>query len=193
MTEASVGTQFSEQPVHSTPLKAGRQLPVFSSPDEALCMLTNDNIDVSATNSGDPSYKPTEESTITDDDVTDVDDIENISVVSDRKFLVFESCLKKLLRFCCKFGAVVEHTETFVRGSMLGAKLKGMNGCKLIWDSQPLLRKMPAGNFLVASAILFTGGQFTKFVDFAACLNKQMISKTTCFNIHSVYIFTSCV
>ena len=55
---ASVGTQFSEQPLQSTPLKAGWQLPVFFSPDEALCMLTDDNINVSAINSGVLSYNP---------------------------------------------------------------------------------------------------------------------------------------
>ena len=188
VTVASVGTQFPEQPLHSTPLKASRQLPVFSSPGEAASMLTDDNIDVSAIDSGDPSYNPTEESAITDGDVTDIDDSENISVVSDRKFIVFESCLKQLLRFCCKCGAVVVHTETFVRGSMLGAKLKCMNGCEVIWHSQTLLRKMPAGNLLIAGAILFTGGQFTKFAEFAACLNMQMISKTTFFSIQNTYL-----
>ncbi len=188
MRVASVSTQFPEQPLHSTPVKPGKQLPVFSSPGESFSMLSEDNHDVSAIDSGDPSYNPSEESTLTESELTDVGVCLSKSVISDRKFLIFENCLKQLLRFCFKCGAVVEHTESIVRGSMLGVKLSCMNGCELIWHSQPLIRKMPAGNLLVAGAILFTGGQFTKLADFATCLNLLMISKSTFFSIQSTYL-----
>ena len=58
----------------------------------------------------------------------------------ERKFLVFESCLKLLLKLCSKCGGTIfESTET-TSGSMFSVKMLCVNNHLISWNSQPLIK-----------------------------------------------------
>ena len=101
----------------------------------------------------------------------------------ERKFLVFESCLKLLLKFCSKCGGtILESTET-TSGSMFSVKMLCVNNHLTTWNSQPLIKNIAAGNLLSSAAILFSANKF---------LNLKFFSHTTFYNIHrqKKYLFS---
>ena len=107
----------------------------------------------------------------------------------ERKFLVFESCLKLLLNFCSKCGGtILESTET-TSGSMLSVKMLCVNNHLTCWNSQPLIKNIAAGNLLSSAAILFSGNTFSRVAQFASFLNLKFFSHTTYYNIQKKYLF----
>ena len=107
----------------------------------------------------------------------------------ERKFLVFESCLKLLLNFCSKCGGtILESTET-TSGSMLSVKMLCVNNHLTCWNSQPLIKNIAAGNLLSSAAILFSGNTFSHIAQFASFLNLKFFSHTTYYNIQKKYLF----
>ncbi|KAL1467217.1 hypothetical protein MTO96_042323 [Rhipicephalus appendiculatus] len=76
----------------------------------------------------------------------------------ERKFVVFESCLRQLLPVECNFCHTQYASKFSVVGSMLTVKSSCNNcGHMASWQSQPLIGDKPAGNVLLAAAILFSG------------------------------------
>ena len=63
----------------------------------------------------------------------------------EKKYLVFDSCLKKLLKRCPDCGDVIIQHETETIGSMLSIKLACHSGHTSYWDSQPMVKKKPFG------------------------------------------------
>ena len=107
----------------------------------------------------------------------------------ERKFLVFESCLKLLLKFCSKCGGTIfESTETTC-GSMFSVKMLCVNNHLTSWNSQPLIKNIAAGNLLSSAAILFSGNTFSHIAQFASFLNLKFFSHTTFYNIQNKYLF----
>ena len=107
----------------------------------------------------------------------------------ERKFLVFESCLKLLLQFCSKCGGTIfESTET-TSGSMFSVKMLCVNNHLTSWNSQPLIKNIAAGNLLSSAAILFSGNTFSHIAQFATFLNLKFFSHTTFYNIQNKYLF----
>jgi len=105
----------------------------------------------------------------------------------EQKFLVFESCLKLLLKFCSKCGGTIfESTET-TSGSMFSVKMLCVNNHLTCWNSQPLIKSIAAGNLLSSAAILFSGNTFSHIVQFALFLNFKFFSHTTYYNIQNKY------
>ena len=110
-----------------------------------------------------------------------------------KKFIVFESCLFKLLKQCCirSCGQEVE-LNTSVRGTLLIVKFNGTcpDGHVLSWQSQPLVRDVGAGNLLVAAAILFCGLTFTGISNLAKLLNPLVVfSESTFYRLQKEYLF----
>ena len=101
----------------------------------------------------DDEYTPRHHESSSSDTETET---ETESPVAETKFIVFESCLAELLKHCPCCGAVVTESSSSTSGSLLKVKLSCHNGHATQWNSQPLVNKTPAGNLLLASAILFT-------------------------------------
>ena len=107
----------------------------------------------------------------------------------ERKFLVFESCLKLLLKVCSKCGGTIfESTET-TSGSMFSVKMLCVNNHLTCWNSQPLIKNIAAGHLLSSAAILFSGNTFSRIAQFASFLNLKFFSHTTFYNIQNKYLF----
>ena len=109
--------------------------------------------------------------------------------MAETEFIVFESCLAELLKHypCC--GAVVTESSSSTSGSLLKVKLSCHNGHVTQWNSQPLVNKTPAGNLLLASAILFTENTFTPVNNFAECFDLEFIKESTFYEIQNEYLF----
>ncbi|KAM7287729.1 hypothetical protein ISCGN_031420 [Ixodes scapularis] len=84
------------------------------------------------------------------------------SLVHERKFIVFESCLDQLLETCRSCAAPNTHIDKTVQGSSLQVSTLCRSGHTETWCSQPVIRRKPVGNILVAAAILFTGCSIKK-------------------------------
>ena len=77
----------------------------------------------------------------------------------ERKFLVFESCLKLLLKVCSKCGGTIFESAETTSGSMFSVKM--LCNHLTCWNSQPLIKNIAAGNLLSSAAILFSGNTFS--------------------------------
>ena len=72
---------------------------------------------------------------------------------------------------------------------MISVKLICVNGHATIWNSQPLINKMPAGNLLTSAAILFSGNTFSSVSQVASFFNLTFFSQITYYDIQSRYLF----
>ena len=108
----------------------------------------------------------------------------------EQKFLVFNSRLLSLLTHCpsCA-GNIVSNLTESTSGNMFSVKLFCINGHETLWNSQPLINKMPAGNLLTSAAILFSGNTFSRVSQLASFLNLKFFSQTTYYDIQSRYLF----
>ena len=80
----------------------------------------------------------------------------------DKKYLVFRLFLSSLFKYCQKCGVMLSSFEESTSDSLLTVKLFCINGHESFWNSQPFINKIPAGNFLTSSAILFSGKTFSR-------------------------------
>ena len=72
---------------------------------------------------------------------------------------------------------------------MLSVELTCHNGHKELWESQPVVKRKPLGNLLVAAAILFTGNTFSSISRLASCLNLQFFSESVFYETQLKYLF----
>ena len=128
-------------------------------------------------------YLPTDDATVEEEEEPTEE-----AVQKEKKFLVFESCLFKLLKQCRSCGQEVE-LNTSVRGTLLVVNDTCPDGHVLSWQSQPLINDMGAGNLLVAAAILFCGLTFTGISNLAKLLNLAMFSESTFYRLQREYLF----
>ena len=131
-------------------------------------------------------YQPTVDTTEEEEEEEEKEQEE--AVRKEKKFIVFESCLLKLLQRCCSCGQEVE-LNTSVKGTLLMVNGTCPDGHVLNWQSQPLIRDMGAGNLLVAAAILFCGLTFTGISNLAKLLNLAMFSESTFYRLQKEYLF----
>ncbi|XP_049522109.1 uncharacterized protein LOC119450703 isoform X2 [Dermacentor silvarum] len=107
----------------------------------------------------------------------------------ERKFVVFESCLRQLLPVACSF-CHKKYTSTFsVVGSMVTVR-SSCDNCRHVtsWKSQPLIGDKPAGNVLMAAALLFSGCTVSQTLRLLQSINVQAISETTFFKYQAFYM-----
>ena len=144
-------------------------------------------IDCDDDDDDDDEYTPKHHESSSSDTETET---ETESPVAETEFIVFESCLAELLKHCPCCGAVVTESSSSTSGSLLKVKLSCHNGHVTQWNSQPLVNKTPAGNFLLASAILFTGNTFTPDNNFAECFGLEFIKESTFFMKYRMNTFS---
>ncbi|XP_018103264.1 uncharacterized protein LOC108708747 [Xenopus laevis] len=107
--------------------------------------------------------------------------------ITDRKFIIFESCLDKLLRLIpCqhnegeKCEAPIAEIQKHIDGSMVNIKLLCHNNHKsLNWNSQPVTSDIAVGDILMSSSIMLSGSSFQKVKEMYNLFGVQAISHTT--------------
>ena len=62
-------------------------------------------------------------------------------------------------------------------GSKLTVEMICLDSHTTHWDSQPIIKREPVGNLLLATSIFFTGKTFTGVSRLVSCLNLQCISQ----------------
>ena len=72
---------------------------------------------------------------------------------------------------------------------MLSIEVTCPSGCKTTWESQPVVKRKPIGNLLLAASILFTGNTFAAFSRLASCLNLQFFSESVFYDTQLKYLF----
>ena len=107
----------------------------------------------------------------------------------ERKFLVFEPCLKLLLKFCSKCGGTITESTETTSGSIFSVKMLCVNNHLTSWNSQPLIKNIAAGNLLASAAILSSGNTFSRITQFASFPKLKFFSHTTYYNIQNRYLF----
>ena len=111
------------------------------------------------------------------------------SPYEEQKFIVFEPCLKKLLKFCPKCASVISESKMTKCGSMLSVKIRCINNHDdYCWTSQPMIKNTAAGNLLTSAAILFSGNTFSRIAQFASFLKLKFFSHSTFYNIQNKFL-----
>jgi hypothetical protein len=107
----------------------------------------------------------------------------------ERKFIIFESSLQRLLKFCPDCGSPVVQQSSFTTGCMVTYRLECHEGHEVTWRSQPMDGKRSLGNILAAAAILFSGLTFMRAAAFAAAMNLVFLSKETFCDIQKKFLW----
>ncbi|XP_063287038.1 uncharacterized protein LOC134572165 isoform X2 [Pelobates fuscus] len=146
-----------------------------------------------------PKESPIHEEPMLIDPETETTDIGELSlsnspspedIVSENKFIVFETCLDQLLRAVqrCNFGetcnAPITNREKKVTGTLLTVYTTCANNHQcLFWQSQPMIGKKSCGNILASASILFSGSHFSKVSELFKIFGVPFISKS----VHCLY------
>ena len=151
--------------------------------------IDNDNDDEDM----DPSCKLADvEQFLSDDDMEvepSEDEFQESPPHREKKFLVFGSCLNELLKRCPECGDAIIQQKNKTSGSMLLVELTCHSGHTKTWESQPVVKRKPLGNLLLAAAILFTGNTFTSISNLASCLNLQFFCERVFYDTQRKYLF----
>ncbi|VDI15526.1 Hypothetical predicted protein [Mytilus galloprovincialis] len=132
----------------------------------------------------DYSYIPSDESHESNQS-TSSDSSQQIS--TEPKCLAFESSMRSLFTrvVCSECGVAVSADESMItyNGTSMKVKFLCMEGHQTFWESQPLVNSKPAGNLMVATAIVLSGETFTRISHFADILSLKFIGPTQFYSI----------
>eukprot|EP00795_Rhopilema_esculentum_P010159 gene10159-18826_t len=110
-------------------------------------------------------------------------------LVSEKKFIVFKSCLWKLFTTCpsCNSNCTVEEKL------QTGTQVSILQSCSICgytrnWLSQPNYGHTPAGNIQLAGAIFFNGSSCSKVLRTLQSINIASISESTSYEHASRYL-----
>ena len=141
----------------------------------------------------DPSWKLSDAEQFLSDDDREVepseDDFKESTPHTEKKFLVFGSCLFELLKRCPECGDVIIKRKNKTSGTMLLVELTCHSGHTKTWESQPVVKRKPLGNLLLAAAILLTGNTFSSISNLASCLNLQFFCERVFYDTQRKYLF----
>ncbi|CAN8003221.1 unnamed protein product, partial [Ixodes pacificus] len=96
-----------------------------------------------------------QQNTACDSALSQYESSKSIDYVSERKFIVFESCLDELLANCPECTALCRITEK-IKGTCLRVHRMRDNGHQHTWTSQPSVNRRALGDVLLAAATLFS-------------------------------------
>ena len=112
---------------------------------------------------------------------------------SERTFIVYESKLYELLKYCPNCGGHVDSSvieEVPNTGSQLHLKISCFNDCLVDWKSQPQVGALKGlGNLFLSTGIAFSGLPFEKFRRFAWLINLKFLSDSVYYQLKRDYIF----
>lgn len=124
-----------------------------------------------------------------------IEDQADQKLATERKFIVFESCLNELLlNNKCKFYENCQGRVIKIKKYLVGSALVVKGYCSEhhtfhLWSSQPFVGKMPAGNLLISGSILCSGSKFDKVSIFFHLLGLCGISQATYYRNQNDYLF----
>ena len=139
----------------------------------------------------DPSFVPckSDHDTLSDDALSDKEESKDLNPQEDEKFLVFRKNLYQLFKWCPDCGSAVSKTHASTQGTQLFVRVKCIQGHSIVWQSQPMIKGMAAGNLLLSSSILLSGATYTKIASIAEILQLCFFSEKTFYNIQDMYLF----
>jgi hypothetical protein len=126
----------------------------------------------------DHDYVPsdTTDTECSDGEVTSQDEVHKM--LNEKKYIIFQSNLEELMKFCQKCGSPISSKTSTNKGSMVAYKITCLAGCDYTWQSQPMISpQLPCGNLLLSAGILITGNSYSSIKAFADATNIQVISK----------------
>lgn len=115
--------------------------------------------------------------------------------VTERKFIVFESCLDELLMSSrCKGKLGCTGSIVRIKKYRVGSALAVMGFCSRghkfhLWKSQPSIGKMPVGNLLLSAGIFCSGSNFAKVESMFEFIGIYGIRRSTYYNNQKKYLF----
>ena len=99
---------------------------------------------------------------------------------NNRKYLVFESRLLQLAHMCVPCGSQNVRLDQIVIGTFLRLKRQCIDCDAVnIWESQPFLARVPAGNIHLTASILCSGSLPTKVLRMMDYLNVANVTAQT--------------
>ena len=106
----------------------------------------------------------------------------NLPLHRSKKFIVFEDCLMVLFKKYQNCGDETNTTTTRVIGTFLNV-IQHCSKCFFTykWDSQPVIKDIPAGNILLSASILFSGSLPAKVLQVLRIYGCASISYRTYF------------
>ncbi|KAH7940575.1 hypothetical protein HPB49_002125 [Dermacentor silvarum] len=107
---------------------------------------------------------------------------------TERKFIVFESCLRELLTTCKVCGQAVGDISSKVVGTLLIVEGMCDKEHMLQWRSQPLVRGSGAGNILLAAGVLFSGCAVAATLRCLNSIGVETITERTFYNYQRAYL-----
>ena len=104
-------------------------------------------------------------------------------------YIVFESALFSLFTICRNCLSKSVEVKKMVNGSLLSVT-QSCSRCHYswVWDSQPMIGNIPAGNISLSAAILFAGALPTKALRIFNMLHCCCISPATFFRHQRQYL-----
>ena len=101
-------------------------------------------------------------------------------MLNDKKYIVFESSLDCLMKFCQQCGSPIIEKEMRQNGSMIAYDVTCHSGCMYTWHSQPhVTPQLSCGNLLISAATVISGNSFSGIEAFGEAMNLQLISDTS--------------
>lgn len=107
---------------------------------------------------------------------------------SEKKFIVYESCLDELLQTCSECG-LTNNIDKRTIGTCVVYNMKCLK-CEYVrsWSSQPMSGTMPYGNLILSAAIMFAGASPVKYLRVLEFASIQTLSLSAYMNIQSSYL-----
>lgn len=106
----------------------------------------------------------------------------------ERKFIVYESCLRMLFVMCTICFLPCNVILKSCKGSMVTILSICTNGHEHIWKSQPSMGTLPRGNLDIASAILFSGSTAAKVINMMRHCQLYTITTKTFTRLQKYYL-----
>ena len=100
---------------------------------------------------------------------------------TENKYLIFETQLDKLLKFCPDCN---KHTT----GIILTVLYSCQHGHTSCWHSQPIIRKMLADNLIASAAILLSDSTYSKIDKFFNIFHTPFIGSSDFYQIQNTYL-----
>ena len=120
--------------------------------------------------------------------MTEQSDEGHVPAWDENKYIVFETCLMQLFAVCHFCLAPCIKVTKSLTGSMVTIRAMCLEGHERVWLSQPAHSQMPWGNFLIASACLYSGSHPSKVLLFLRHLKVPCISERLYNTIQRVYL-----
>ena len=114
---------------------------------------------------------------------------ERVPVSDEVKYIVFKSSLLELFTHCSLCHIACTGKVAYKKGTFIAIRQSCVHcGHQRLWSSQPHIQDTPAGNILLSSAILFSGGTPGKILRVLSHMNIACFTARTFYNHQRRYL-----